>query len=137
MVINIKEKIFSQWLKVQKIFYGKSCKHWGNSFILHATDVKWPVVVFSIAQMFQQCNFTIASNYYIILGRKSILQLQLLSLILMVVTKITLHRSHNILSFLSIELYIWFSFLSLAEIGDLQLFTENVMALHSTIQRCT
>lgn len=65
MVINTKENFFSKWLKIHKVFYGKSWKHWGNSFILHATDVNWRVTVFSIAQVFLQCNFTIASNYSI------------------------------------------------------------------------
>lgn len=138
MVINTKENFFSKRLKMHKIFYGKSWKHWGNSFILHATDVNWRVTVFSIAQVFQQCNFTIASNYNTVL-KKSVRQeksaVQLLSLILMAVSKNTFHKSHYLLSFPSTELYIKVSFLSLAEIGDLQLFTENAMTLHSTIQR--
>lgn len=131
MLINIKEKFFSKWLKIHKIFYGKSCKHWGNSFILRATDVKWTVTTFSIAQVFQQCNFTIASNYNVIV-EKSVGQEECFA-----TAKFNSYgcdQKHTP----QVSLYIKFSFyrVSLAEIGELQLFTENAMALHSTIQGC-
>lgn len=69
MVINTKEEIFFSVTEDRQHILWVNLQGLRKWFILHATDVKWTVIVFSIAQMFQQCNFRIASNYSIILEK--------------------------------------------------------------------